>query len=236
MRLSEVYPSVQGEGPRAGIPTTFVRFAGCNLKCPGWPCDTPHAIDPKLYRKQWKEVTPGDLLVQTPMQPQNVCLTGGEPFLQSDDELKNYAYGLWDRGHDIEVFTNGTFLFPPWASNVSLTMDWKLDGSGEKFTDEQNRTRIENLKHLGCYAGSVTQHGVIKFTLNSTADLTQAVQTWSEHILPYYGLNIPIYVGVVWNGELTNAVLVELLLQMNLPWHLTMQMHNIIWDPQERGR
>ena len=36
MKVNEIYTSIQGEGPNTGIPTTFVRFGGCNLRCPGW--------------------------------------------------------------------------------------------------------------------------------------------------------------------------------------------------------
>lgn len=36
IRVSEIFYSLEGEGPHAGTPTLFVRFFGCNLKCPGF--------------------------------------------------------------------------------------------------------------------------------------------------------------------------------------------------------
>ena len=36
MRVSEVFYSIQGEGLRVGHPSLFVRFYGCNFRCPGF--------------------------------------------------------------------------------------------------------------------------------------------------------------------------------------------------------
>lgn len=36
MRVSEIFYSVQGEGLRVGYPSLFVRFFGCNFRCPGF--------------------------------------------------------------------------------------------------------------------------------------------------------------------------------------------------------
>lgn len=41
MFISEIFSSLQGEGPYVGSRQIFVRFAGCNLCCPY--CDTPAA-------------------------------------------------------------------------------------------------------------------------------------------------------------------------------------------------
>ena len=37
-RVNEIFYTLQGEGAHSGIPAVFVRFSGCNLRCP-W-CDT----------------------------------------------------------------------------------------------------------------------------------------------------------------------------------------------------
>lgn len=36
MRVSEIFYSIQGEGLRVGHPSVFVRFFGCNFRCPGF--------------------------------------------------------------------------------------------------------------------------------------------------------------------------------------------------------
>ena len=40
--IHEIYASIQGESTFAGLPCTFVRTTGCNLRCT-W-CDTPQAF------------------------------------------------------------------------------------------------------------------------------------------------------------------------------------------------
>ena len=39
-KINEIFYSLQGEGHHTGYPSVFIRFAGCNLKCPF--CDTNH--------------------------------------------------------------------------------------------------------------------------------------------------------------------------------------------------
>ncbi|MDI6738507.1 MAG: radical SAM protein, partial [Nanoarchaeota archaeon] len=43
MNINEIFLSIQGEGLNMGLPTIFVRTAGCNLRCSY--CDTKYAYD-----------------------------------------------------------------------------------------------------------------------------------------------------------------------------------------------
>ena len=115
MKLLELYTSVQGEGPNVGLPTTFVRFAGCNLRCPGWPCDTPYSIFPEQWKEEFKEVTPADLYLYIKHEvPHHICITGGEPFLQPHAELAELIANLTDSAYTIDIFTNGTLPLLFW--------------------------------------------------------------------------------------------------------------------------
>jgi len=123
-RIAEIFHSLQGEGLYLGEPTTFVRFAGCNLDC-GY-CDTPLA---KAGDKSIAMEVSGVLaeIVGVTKAGDFVSLTGGEPLLQADF-IAALIPGLKERGHRLYLETNGT-LFKELASILSgldvVSMDIK---------------------------------------------------------------------------------------------------------------
>ena len=109
-RINEIFYSLQGEGRHTGRAAVFVRFSGCNLKCPF--CDT----DFRTYReltadeitaavKEWKDCG-------------FIVLTGGEPSLQVDEAL---IEALHREGFYIAIETNGTCQLPPAIDWVTLS-------------------------------------------------------------------------------------------------------------------
>lgn len=77
LNVHSIFYTLQGEGPWAGMPTIFVRFAGCNLRC-FW-CDTDF--------EKGEELLAVDLIgrLEALAQAHNCTrfvLTGGEPLLQ----------------------------------------------------------------------------------------------------------------------------------------------------------
>lgn len=229
MRVDEVYVSVQGEGPRVGLPTVFARFGGCNLRCPGWPCDTQHAILPE-YRDQWTKLNPlevyNSIVYQMDNTPKmNVCFTGGEPFLQKNSDFREVVQLLSDHPNigTIECFTNGTLAYPNWAiEDIHFIMDWKLPGSGE---DPLDPMRLTNLKELG-------EKDSIKFVIKDMEDFNVAQELYHKYV---EGKSlVQVFYGVAW-GSISNADLIDLVLTAQLPWRLNMQIHNVIWDRNLRG-
>jgi 7-carboxy-7-deazaguanine synthase len=95
MHVAEIFNSIQGEGPAMGRPATFVRLAGCNLKCEG--CDTIHDT--------WRDLSPEDVLRD--VTGERVVITGGEPTLQIE-ELSKLIDLLYKNGKEIHIETNGT--------------------------------------------------------------------------------------------------------------------------------
>ena len=102
-RVTEVFRSVQGEGPSVGRDAIFVRFQGCNHDCPF--CDEWHKTD-------WKEYSAEELvwLVQNEIadgpKPDRIVFTGGEPMLQVDEHLCQHFLDFTSASLAIE--TNGS--------------------------------------------------------------------------------------------------------------------------------
>jgi 7-carboxy-7-deazaguanine synthase len=237
LRVVEHYTSTQGEGPEVGVLTQFVRFAGCNLKCALWPCDSEFAINPKLYRNEqysrrgW-ELAADIKRMRGESGASNVCLTGGEPFLQSHDELLALLENMrQDTDGDemsryyIEAFTNGTFEIPErfFELGIRPVMDWKLPGSGE-LTWINSRSR--NLAFIAGFGGAV------KFTVADEEDFGVALQVWESIVKDSH---VPVFVGAVWGGTWTAKDVAALIAKYKVPWKLNVQVHQYIYGVNVRG-
>lgn len=105
-RVNEIFYTLQGEGAHSGIPAVFVRFSGCNLRCP-W-CDTDFS--------DYTEMSAGEIVAEAldlydiPNERRKMLvLTGGEPSLQVDAPLIDALHAA---GFYICVETNGTRPLP----------------------------------------------------------------------------------------------------------------------------
>ncbi len=121
MNLVEVFTSIQGEGLYLGQPQVFIRLAGCNLRCRF--CDTPQAWDIPpgcSIMTLNKGVTISnpvaihpliDFIKEDVQRYPTICLTGGEPLLQTDS-LKELISEIKKR-FEIQIYleTNGTLPY-----------------------------------------------------------------------------------------------------------------------------
>lgn len=92
----EIFHSIQGEGSWLGRPVTFIRLAGCNLRCP-W-CDTG-----------WDKYTIMNVKeICEKVDQYDVVITGGEPLIH---DILPLLFGLKDTlgcCRSIAIETNGT--------------------------------------------------------------------------------------------------------------------------------
>ena len=122
-KVSEVFKSIQGEGPYQGRPQVFVRFFGCNLKCRF--CDT------QLISHEVKTIS--DLLedICKYSNYHSVSLTGGEPLLQLGF-LKELVVSLKKKSINTYLETNGILAdnLLEIIDNIDIiAMDFKLPSS-----------------------------------------------------------------------------------------------------------
>lgn len=120
-QVKEIFYSLQGEGARAGRPSVFLRFAGCNLwsglerdraKAVCTFCDTDFVGTDGPGGGKFRSAA---ALVDAVSrhwpdggEPYVVC-TGGEPLLQLDAML---IEGLHAAGFEVGLETNGTIEVP----------------------------------------------------------------------------------------------------------------------------
>ncbi|MHC4455686.1 MAG: 7-carboxy-7-deazaguanine synthase QueE [Planctomycetota bacterium] len=79
MKVNEIFYSIQGEGFLAGVPSVFVRLAGCPLYC-RW-CDTKYAWD----KTQGTDYDVDEIVRTVQQWPcKFVVITGGEPMIHPD--------------------------------------------------------------------------------------------------------------------------------------------------------
>lgn len=99
-KINEIFYSLQGEGFHVGTPAVFVRFSGCNLRCPF--CDTQH--------ENGVFMTDEAILEEVLKYPaEMVILTGGEPSMFIDEAFVEMFHEV---GKFVCIETNGTFALP----------------------------------------------------------------------------------------------------------------------------
>lgn len=130
-RINEIFYSIQGEGEHTGKAAVFVRFSGCNLKCPF--CDTDF--------KSFDEMTAAQIVAGVKLiggDCRFVVLTGGEPTLQADIHLCDL---LHEAGYYIAMETNGTMP-------VMIPVDWVTVSPKQSFVGSVGTTRIRKANEV----------------------------------------------------------------------------------------
>jgi len=239
---NEIYLSLQGESTFAGLPCIFVRLTACDLRCSY--CDTAYAFS-EGKKKSLEEILsevrrlaapfsnsqPSTLNSQLPL----VELTGGEPLLQKNS--LPLMRSLCDEGFTVLLETSGAHDISPVDPRVHRIMDLKCPSSGEV-----ERNRWSNLKHL-------KPTDEIKFVIGTVEDYEWAKQQIAEHKLdaicpllfswvhPLSPAQHDKSLKKVPAGQtpISRQQLAEKIIADALPVRFQVQMHKVIWPPEQRG-
>lgn len=213
LKVNTIYPAFMGEvnAHGIGVPCTFLRLAGCNLRCyyktKGTLCDTPEALE----MKGGKDMSVSEIVLQVKCFGRKVvCLTGGEPLMQ---DVKELLTELSNNGHYVVVETNGSKSIVPYRHirNVSFVVDVKSASSGES-----ERMLEENYKLLD-------KNDFLKFVVD-TEDDAKEFHRW---VFSHDYLNCNIAVGAFWGSEVSYAKLMASIKTACQPVYLNMQTHKM---------
>lgn len=206
MKVSEIFYSLQGEGTLIGVPTTFVRFAGCNLDCT-W-CDTKYA------REGGEEMSMEDIINKVDeLGAPFICLTGGEPMLQ--DGVHRLIEALLEDSYHVTVETNGAVALEslPSSEELLISMDIKCPSSGMS-----HRMVYDNLSFL-------SPRDQLKFVIADRVDYL-----FAKKILREREVNCPVIMTPVGGTNLKE--LAKWVLEDHLWVRVLPQLHKIIWGDQ----
>jgi len=209
MKVCEIFSSIQGESSCSGMPCTFIRMAGCNLRCSY--CDTKYAYDEGI------ELTEAEIINEVELiGVQFVAITGGEPLLQ--EETLHLIERLLNEGFKVLIETNGSMSIKDIDSRAVIILDIKTPGSGM-----MNEMDIYNLDYI-------KPTDEIKFVITDRADYE-----WSKDIMHKYKLKCgerilfsPAF------GILEPELLVRWILEDRLDVRLNLQIHKYIYGGEKR--
>jgi 7-carboxy-7-deazaguanine synthase len=210
MRITEIFRSLQGESTFAGLPCTFVRTTGCNLRC-GY-CDTAYAFH------GGREMSVADVLAEVAaLGTRLVEVTGGEPLLQA--ESIDLMAALLAQGHTVLLETGGSLPIDTVPPGIHIILDIKTPSSGES-----DANRWANLDRLD-------DRGQIKLVIGDRCDFD-----WGMEVIRMHRLvdRWPVLISPVHDGLALEEV-AAWILATGLPLRLQLQLHKYVWGPARTG-
>ena len=228
-KVVEIFDSIEGEGKRAGATASFIRLAGCNLRCTY--CDTEYALAPDDFQIMNID---GILARLEQRRLFRVTLTGGEPLIAENIEC--LVHRLLSAGYEVNIETNGSVDISDMLNYLEsskvehrgklfFTMDYKLPSSG--VTDKM---LMDNFRRLRPW-------DVLKFVVGGRTDAERMIEFLTSMNYCNGGTASPlVYIGAVYGGyglqDLAATILDTPVLK---DARLQLQFHKIIWDPEQRG-
>ena len=246
MNVIEIFASIDGEGSRQGLLTTFLRLHDCNIRCSY--CDTTYSygVDSTFTDMTVREIA--DVIES--LGNHRITITGGEPLLQeaavvelidelnrrksakledkpcadkkstTENNVSEDAQDVLDSEspYDFNIETNGTIIPSFHRENMWFTYDYKTPSS-----------LAEESMNLDIFKVSREQD-LIKFVVGSVEDLD-----CMRHMINQYPTKAQIYVSPVW-GKIEAVAIIDYMKEHNLQnVRFQLQIHKFVWDPDAKG-
>lgn len=223
MRVVELFYSLQGEGLLAGVPSVFIRLAGCPLRC-HW-CDTPYAWD----FETGAEYDVASLVARVrQFECQHVVITGGEPLVGPDlavrPNLVELTQRLEDAGTHITIETAGPLFVPDLACDL-MSISPKLSNANSGYSSTDPLT-IASLAAAYDYQ--------FKFVVESERDIA-SIQEMLEALGNIDRHRVMLMPQARTRAELIarGPIIAELCLRMG--YAFSPRLHVMLWD-NEKGK
>lgn len=223
-KVVEIFDSIDGEGKRAGSLVSFVRLAGCNLRCSY--CDTLYALFDEDEPCRFTYMTGEEIINKLNPLYKRVTLTGGEPLIAPN--VSELIMDMIKAGYEVNIETNGAVDISEISKSsvrdkLFFTIDYKLPTS--------------NMCHKMIWDNflKLNTGDVIKFVVGNNEDIIKMSEVIKE-LRKHYEKMPLIYAGAVYNEISLDELVGELMKREEFcDVKLQLQLHKIIWDPDMRG-
>ena len=207
--INEIFYSIQGESLTAGEPTTFIRLAGCPLRCSY--CDTSYAF------KDGDELSFESIMSKiSSYNTSLITVTGGEPLAQKNCYI---FLDLLSSKFSVSLETSNAYPIKDVNKNITIILDVKTPKSNESDSNiEVNYNYLKN-------------NDQIKFVICDKTDYDWSVDYIKKHNLSEKCkiLFSPSY------DEMSPTELADLILSDGLQVRLQIQLHKVLWG-DKRGK
>ena len=223
-RVNEIFYTLQGEGAHSGIPAVFIRFSGCNLRCP-W-CDTEFTAHTDMTANEIVATALSLYEADTQGRRKMCVLTGGEPSLQVDEPLINALHAA---GFYICIETNGTRPLPAGIDWITCSPKLTAKGAPKGLRRKANEPLAPNPSPL-----ALKKVNEVKVVFTGDYD----PNIWREHLEAEHWLLQPLRFTGEWllehgvdeweddrNDNLADTV--QYILTHPF-WRLSVQLHKIV--------
>lgn len=233
----EIFSSISGEGISSGEVVSFVRVAGCNLRC--HYCDTQYSYDEIGGEKRY--LTPKEIVDEfQELGCEKIICTGGEP-LELGKAKRLLPLYLAAKGFDVRIETNGACpLYRPnelvqmGVDEDELTLHYTMDVKSPSSGMSAHNIIEENFEQL-------SKGDEVKFVVGSEEDIAYAMDVIHSQMETLAQHEVILNFSPVF-GQMEPARLVDFMKDQNrffqnyhLQVRLSLQIHKYIWPPEARG-